>query len=273
MASTYLRKKVSQNFTVISNELIRDKNLSWKSTGFLIYLLSSADDWELNFEDLQKRKKDGLSSTQKAAEELKVAGYLKIERVRNDKGQIIHTNWHVTDSPETENLATEEPYMENPYMDKPNEENRGQRKTNSKSTSFNKKQQQPAAEATEGSGSCNLIFDKAIDHSLHQQLTALLRNVQPILAQSMLDTLAQKIIDGERNEKFKVGNALNLVAHFMNVKFDPTAGIAISRKRENERLAAVGRLKESERKAKPIDYDPAEKIKAMRAALSNRSTS
>lgn len=265
MASTYLRKKVSQNFTVISNELIRDKNLSWKSTGFLIYLLSSADDWELNFEDLQKRKKDGLTSTQKAAEELKVAGYLKIERVRNEKGQIIYTNWHVTDTPETENLVAKKPYIENPYMDKPNAENRVQRKTNSKSTSLNKKQQQPAASAAGGSGGCFLIFDEAIDENLHQQLADLLLNVEQKLAQSMLNTLAQKIIDGERTEKFKVGNALNLMAHFINVKFDPTAGLAISKSQQRAAVDAEKRKLESERKNQPYKNPSIGKISAVDA--------
>lgn len=122
-----------------------------------------------------------------------------------------------------------------------------------------KTQQQPdaeasvelAAEAAAGSGGGKLIFHKAIDQSLHQQLAALLQNVEPNLAQSMLDTLAQKIIDGERNEKFKVNCALNYMAHFINVKFDGTAGITISKMRERAVAEAEKRKLDNEQKNRP----------------------
>lgn len=246
MTSTYLRKKVSQNFTVIGNELIRDKNLSWKSTGFLIYLLSCADNWELNFQDLQKRKKDRLTSTRKAAEELKVAGYLKIERVRNEKGQIIYTNWNVRDTPLTVNIVAEEPYVENQHMDNPNAENRVQRKTSSISTPLNKKQQPPPASQELVSSSGNdLIFDKAINQNLHQKISDLLSEVEPILAQQMLDVVASF---GD-----KAKSPLRLLQSFVNNQsgFDPSAGFAISKKRQNERLAAEKRRLEQQQKNKP----------------------
>lgn len=232
MASTYLRKKVTLNFTTLSNELIRDKNLSWKSTGFLIYLLSCADNWELNFSDLKNRKKDGKSSTQAAADELKAAGYLKIEKVRNEKGQIISFEWVVSD----------EPYMENPDMGKPDMETQLQRKTNSKSTNVNK--QQPAAEAAVGSGG-QLIFDKAIDQKLYQKLSHALFAVEPVLAQQMLDVIASF---GDKAE-----SPLRLLKSFVNDQdnFDPKPGFAISRKRQREEADAEKRRLESEKNNRP----------------------
>ncbi len=117
------------------------------------------------------------------------------------------------------------------------------------------------------SGSGNLIFDKSIHENLHQELTRLLLNVEPTLAQSKLDTLAQKIIDGERNEKLKVSSPLSLMKHFINKSFDPTLGLTISKRRENERLAEEKRLAENERKAQPKNYAGAEKFREARNSL------
>lgn len=244
MASTYLRKKVTNNFTTLSNELIRDKNLSWKSTGFLIYLLSCADNWELNFSDLKNRKKDGKSSTQAAADELKAAGYLKIEKVRNEKGQIVSFDWVVSDKP----------YMENPYMDNPDMENQPQIKTNPISTSLNKKQQQPAAEAAAGSSGL-LIFDKSINQNLRQKLAGLLADVDSNLAQQMLDVLVSL---GD-----KARYPLKLMKRFVENQddFDPTPGLVSSRKRENERLAVEKRKLEAEKKNRPFKNPAVGKIK------------
>lgn len=271
MATTYLRKKVNQNFTIVSNEVIRDKNLSWKATGFLAYLLSCADGWELNFEDLKKRKKDGLTATRTAAEELKNAGYLSIKKIRDEKGRIISFDWIVTDIPNAENPDLDYPYVDFPYVD-----NRTQRSTNSKSTSLNKKQQQPVAKAPDcsGSGSCNLIFDKVIDQSLHQKLYDLLVNVEAALAQQMLDVLAQKIKWGIENSKFKVESPVGLVGSFVKNpnRFDPTPGFTIARKRENDKVEAEKRRMDKEHSAKQKDFEGYQKFKKNSPCLENTVT-
>ena len=141
-------------------------------------------------------------------------------------------------------------HVSNKIIDLRSNYNKTEPNSNTTTTDDAEAASEPTGEAIVGSGG-KLIFDKAIDQNLHQQLTALLENVQPILAQSMLNTLAQKILDGERNEKFRVGNALNLIAYFINVKFDPTAGIAISKSQQRAAAETEKRKLESEQKNRP----------------------
>lgn len=262
--STFLRKKLSTNFTTLPNSLIRDPNLSWKATGFLSYLLSCADGWELNFADLSKRKKDGEAATRAAAAELKEIGYLKINSIRSEKGRIERFEWVVSDQPELQNPDVDYPDVDFPHLD-----NRGQRKNNSIRNSFNKKQpQQPAAGAAGSTppaeqvgGGGSLIFDKAIDQNLHQKLIILLADVELKLAQQMLDVLTA--MGAQAN------SPLRLIKSFVANQddFDPAPGFTIARKRENERMEVEKRRVENERIAKPKNYTAAERFKEKRAAL------
>ena len=41
-----LRKKYDRNFTTISNDALKDKDLSFKAKGLLVYMWSLPNDWE-----------------------------------------------------------------------------------------------------------------------------------------------------------------------------------------------------------------------------------
>ncbi|MBO1249437.1 hypothetical protein J1777_06240 [Comamonas denitrificans] len=95
----------SSHFTIIKNALLRNKNLSWKATGLLCYMLSMADGWSFNLKHLSHQKTDGERSTRAGLQELENSGYLYIEKERGDHGEFVKTIWHITDDPENASWA------------------------------------------------------------------------------------------------------------------------------------------------------------------------
>ena len=93
-----IKRHLSANFTVIDNAVLQDERLSWKATGLLAYLLSLPEDWRVHIEDLARRKTDGHSATSSGFRELRMAGYLVVEKVRGDRGRISSV-CHVYDQP------------------------------------------------------------------------------------------------------------------------------------------------------------------------------
>ena len=77
------------NYTVMSNHHLQDKRLSLKAKGLLSYMLSLPDDWDYSLKGLTVGCKDGLDSVRTAVLELEERGYVRRQKVRNAKGQII----------------------------------------------------------------------------------------------------------------------------------------------------------------------------------------
>ena len=77
------------NYTVMSNHHLQDKRLSLKAKGLLSYMLSLPDDWDYSLKGLTVGCKDGLDSVRTAVLELEEHGYVRRQKVRNAKGQII----------------------------------------------------------------------------------------------------------------------------------------------------------------------------------------
>ncbi|ABJ73601.1 hypothetical protein LACR_2127 [Lactococcus cremoris subsp. cremoris SK11] len=74
------RKKAANNFTILSNEFLRDENLSLKAKGLLAYILSLPDDWKIYFEEIEKHHRDGKASLRSAWKELESNGYARTLR-------------------------------------------------------------------------------------------------------------------------------------------------------------------------------------------------
>ena len=87
------------NFTIVPNDIFKNYNLSAKAKGILTTLLSLPPDWEFSEKGLKKLFPDGLSSIKTGIKELETAGYVARERVRNEKGQLKGTIWHIYEEP------------------------------------------------------------------------------------------------------------------------------------------------------------------------------
>lgn len=94
------RKKKEKDFVQIQNSMFEDTRISWKAKGLLGYLLSRPEEgWDVFIADIVKRSTDGESAVKSAIKELKEAGYLIINKVKNEKGQFIGAEWIYDDVP------------------------------------------------------------------------------------------------------------------------------------------------------------------------------
>ena len=138
MAIFRVEKKT--DFTIMSNNHFRDKNLSWKAKGLLSTILSLPEDWDYSLTGLTALSKDGRDSSNAAIKELEKNGYLLRRQIR-ENGKII--DWEyivfekpVTDLSDTEKPQTEKPVTDFPQLEKPHVENPKQLNTNIQSNNI-----------------------------------------------------------------------------------------------------------------------------------------
>lgn len=77
------RIKKERDFTIVNNEILKRKDLSWKAKGIMAYILSLPDDWKIILEEISKHATDGKTSFNSGWKELKKAGYVKNVAVRD----------------------------------------------------------------------------------------------------------------------------------------------------------------------------------------------
>lgn len=83
----------ADNFTMISNDWLRDTRLSWKAKGLLAYIASHAAGWALSAEQIVSQGNDGRDAVRAGLRELEEAGYLTRVQRRGDGGKIVSTDY------------------------------------------------------------------------------------------------------------------------------------------------------------------------------------
>ena len=131
--------RCEKDFMAIHNNIFKDKTISLKAKGLLAFMMSVPPDWDYSLAGLAACNKDGLVSVRSALQELEDNFYVKLTKVRNEKGQIIDMQYDVSDEPVFGNRIEEKPFLENPKADnpkteKPLSENRTQLNTNTLNT-------------------------------------------------------------------------------------------------------------------------------------------
>lgn len=116
--NTITRRKYDRDFTVLSNEFLKDTRLSWKAKGIIAYVAMLPDDWVLNMRDLTNRATDGRDSLYSGIKELETFGYCSKTQNRNPDGTIAGYAYEICDQP-----VFVQPYTDNPVMDAPQPEN------------------------------------------------------------------------------------------------------------------------------------------------------
>ncbi len=139
-----IRIEKTANYTVISNYPLRDSRLSLKACALLCKMLCNTDTWDYSITGMAAMCKDGKSAVSSAMKELEQYGYLVRKQHRNEKGQIVDTEYIIYESPELNAeymqkqaelaesaepeffSASEEPPTENPFPEDAEPENDAQ---------------------------------------------------------------------------------------------------------------------------------------------------
>lgn len=104
-----LRKIKKADYTIIDNNIFKNKNLTLKAKGMICTMLSLPDGWTFSEEGLTQLSNDSRTGIRSTLKELQEYGYLKRERARNEKGilgEAIYTIY-------------EEPMYQKPTLEKP----------------------------------------------------------------------------------------------------------------------------------------------------------
>lgn len=108
MTERYIfKRKREENWTVLPNDLLQDKDLSWEARGLLCYLLSKPKDWTVRKKDLENQSPVGQYAVKTILEELQEARYVRRKKTRNDKGRYEWITW-VFDEPYPEELQEDD---------------------------------------------------------------------------------------------------------------------------------------------------------------------
>lgn len=110
-----VRRRHSGNFTQIPNALIRNDELSSKSLGVIVHLLSLPPGFRISIEFLCKARNEGETAMRSAIQQLERLNYMRIVRERSASGRFIHSKWIVSDEP----IVDWAPYLENPLVERP----------------------------------------------------------------------------------------------------------------------------------------------------------
>lgn len=111
------RVNKTNDYTIMSNNHFREKEMSLKAKGLLSLMLSLPDDWDYSISGLVAISKDGKDSVMNALNELEEMGYVKKTMLKDSKGKFDGYNYDIYEVP-----YSEKPYAENPKTGKPNTE-------------------------------------------------------------------------------------------------------------------------------------------------------
>lgn len=103
-----------KNYTVMSNHHLKNPNLSLKAMGLMSKVLSLPDDWKYSVKGLAAYCRDGYESVRTGLSELEAEGYLVRRQIRNDRGQILYTEYIFRESPDMEIPELERAAIEAP---------------------------------------------------------------------------------------------------------------------------------------------------------------
>lgn len=143
------RIEKTNNYTVMSNYHLREREMSLKAKGLLSLMLSLPNDWDYTIEGLVTICKENETAVKSTLNELKDFGYLEILKVQNKKGQFEY-EYNIYEKPQSKKPEVEILGVENPSV-----ENQGQLNTNKQNT---KKEDIPSSKDEELRNHFELIW-------------------------------------------------------------------------------------------------------------------
>jgi len=110
-----VRHRQSGNFTQIPNALIRNPQISSKSLGVIVHLLSLPPGFRISIDSLCRARSEGETAIRSAIQQLERLNYMRIIRERSASGRFIQSRWIVSDEP----IVDWAPHLENPREEEP----------------------------------------------------------------------------------------------------------------------------------------------------------
>ena len=162
-----VRVHKTANYTVMSNYHFKEKKMSLKAKGLLSLMLSLPDTWNYSVSGLVTLSKDGKDGVMSALAELEKFGYLRRERLTNDKGQFSGIEYNIYEEPQKEIPIADNPISDFPNTQKPTAENATQSNTNQSITisinNITKEENKYTEEletilSTIGNGNLNILY-------------------------------------------------------------------------------------------------------------------
>ena len=111
------------NYTIISNSVLKNKALSLKAKGLYAYMWSLPDNWDYSVSGLVTVLKEGKDAINEALKELEKEGYL-VRTILRSGGKFSDMDYILHEFPQ------KVPFTENPQAEKPHTENPQQINTN-----------------------------------------------------------------------------------------------------------------------------------------------
>lgn len=107
--NTIILRNHTQGYTVVSNTILKNKELSLKDKGMMIMLMSFPDGWRLSTLGLMKLVPDGKGAICTCLKNLENMGYLIRNRARDERGKFTYSTWEVYDTPQVNDTPPQNP--------------------------------------------------------------------------------------------------------------------------------------------------------------------
>ncbi len=101
-------RKKNDNFTIVDNTILKDKNVSMKAKALHITVMSLPSDWNFSISGLVSIFKEGERAIRSGIQELIEFGYCNFTKVKGDKGYFIY---------QYEFLEQQNPLMQNAHVE------------------------------------------------------------------------------------------------------------------------------------------------------------
>ena len=107
------RIQKSNNYSIISNKILRRKDLSLKAKGLMSLILSLPDTWDLTVNGLVEIVKESKNTIYSILKELNAKGYVERERIRDKAGKVVKWELYIYECPHTKKPEVDNPDVDN----------------------------------------------------------------------------------------------------------------------------------------------------------------
>ena len=185
-----MRVHKTDNYTVMSNNHFKEREMSLKAKGLLSLMLSLPNTWDYSISGLVKLSKDGKDGVMSALGELEKFGYLQRVRIKDNKGKFSGIEYNIYEQPQRDI-----PIADNPISDKPTADNENAEKP----PQLNTKGLNTKGLNTKGLNTNKDIYREALDNikdielrSLYEEYIEMREEMQAPVTKRGLDMLINR---------------------------------------------------------------------------------